>query len=881
MSVAGACSKFVPVQLPVAVPASFQRLLLLASVAAVIACGGLASGMAQAAAEEQALYAQFNPDFLRGADGKPVDLSRFEQGNPVTPGSYRVDVYVNQNWIGRQEISVRGAEKGAAPSYCFKRTQLASLGLNTDKLPDAQATARQLEQADCVDIAKLVPASKVDFDLSGLRVDLSIPQAYLSKIERGYVDPQDWDRGVTAGFVDYNSNAFRTDSSGSVQNQYYAGFNGGLNAGDWRLRHNGSYSRSSGDQIRTTSKYNAISSYAQRDVTSLKSQMTLGEYYTPSDLFDSVPYSGVQLASDDRMLPDSQRGFAPAIRGTAETNARVTVRQGGNVLYETTVAPGPFVIDDLYGTGYAGDLNVTVTEADGRVKTFIVPFANVAQLLRPGVSRYNLVAGQYRDDQLNKTPNFVQGTYQRGISNLWTGYTGGIVAENYLAMQGGAALSTSVGAFAFDVTHSRAQGLAESQEMGSTSSGESYRISYSKLLETTRTNFAVAAYRFSSAGYINFGDYVQSLDERNGQSTYRQRSRFQANVSQPLGEKLGSLYLSGATQDYWNTGKGGDTSFQGGYSNSFRWGSFNLSAGRSRSQDGETDNQYMLTLSIPLGHSAHSPYLSSSVSRTGSGNLNAQAGVSGSLGERNEFGYSAYGSQARNDSGSATSTGANAQYRAAKAVLSANVSEGEGYRQIGGGLSGSVVAHAGGVNFSQDQGETKALIDAQGAEGAAVLNSNGGKVDGNGFAVVTGLTPYRRNAVALDPKGTSEEVELQVTEQSVAPRYGSVVVLKYPTKSGKPLLLTLRDDQGQPLPVGAEVLDAKGESLTLVGQGSRVFLRSEGQQGQILVRWGDGAERQCQVDYRLPAEKSDKKAPFLQAEAVCTKRQAPVQVAQR
>lgn len=38
------------------------------------------------------------------------------------------------------------------------------------------------------------------------------------------------------------------------------------------------------------------------------------------------------------MLPDSQRGFAPTIRGVAHSNARVSVRQHGYTIYETYVA---------------------------------------------------------------------------------------------------------------------------------------------------------------------------------------------------------------------------------------------------------------------------------------------------------------------------------------------------------------------------------------------------------------------------------------------------------------------------------------------------------------------------------------------------------------
>jgi outer membrane usher protein len=42
------------------------------------------------------------------------------------------------------------------------------------------------------------------------------------------------------------------------------------------------------------------------------------------------------------MFPDGMRSYAPEIRGVAQSNALVTVRQGNNIIYQTTVPPGPF-----------------------------------------------------------------------------------------------------------------------------------------------------------------------------------------------------------------------------------------------------------------------------------------------------------------------------------------------------------------------------------------------------------------------------------------------------------------------------------------------------------------------------------------------------------
>lgn len=794
-------------------------------------------------------YAAFNPDFFKGQDAEVVDLSRFAKGTVLPPGTYRLDVYVNASWQGRHEVTVVEGEQGT--SYCFKPDQVGLFGIELQNLPDPLAARQMIGASECIDLEKLVPDARVDIDLSELSAYLSLPQAYLGRSARGQVDPRDWDSGVTAGFIGYNVNGYRNTGGGTRNTQLSVGLNNGLNLGDWRLRSNGFYTRSESSGGPRSSHYSNTSTYAQTDLTSMRSQLTVGDYYTPGTLFDSVPFRGVQVGSDDRMLPDSQRGFAPVIRGVAETNAKVTVRQGESVLYETSVAPGPFSIDDLYDSGYSGDIEVTVTEADGRQRTFVVPYASVVQLLRPGMSRFNLTAGEYRSQGLDRTPKFVMGTYQRGISNHWSLYTGGIVAEKYMAAQGGVALSAGIGAVALDVTHSQVSEQPTRTMADVPRKGQSYRVTYSKLLDITQTNFTVAAYRFSSEGYLDFSDYAQAYGQDDS-VPFRQRSRFQANVAQPLGGHRGSLYLSGSAQNYWNAGQNSDMTYQGGYSNGFEWGSMSLSAGRTR-RDRGYENQYLLSFTLPLGRAASSPSLSTSASFS-SGRSNTQASLSGSAGERNQMSYGLYGSQSRDQGERSSSAGGSVNYRASTVALSAGYSEGTGYRQESLGAVGSLVAHPGGVNFTQNQGETLAVVEAKGAQGAFVSNDNGVRIARNGYAVVGGLSPYRRNQVIIDPVGTLRNVELQVTEQSVAPRHGAVVMLSYPTIIGVPVLLRILREDGEVPPLGAEVLDAEGNSIALVGQGGRAFLRGLEPSGSLLVRWGEGPEKQCRLQYDLPEQ---------------------------
>ncbi|WP_224142471.1 fimbria/pilus outer membrane usher protein, partial [Escherichia coli] len=153
----------------------------------------------------------------------------------------------------------------------------------------------------------------------------------------------------------------------------------GANFGGWRLRNYSTWSQSD-----NTQSWQAINTWIQHDIHLLKAQFIAGENSTRGEVFDSLQYRGINIASDDEMLPYNQRGFAPIIRGIASSNAEISVRQNGYVIYQANVAPGAFEITDLYSTTNSADLEVTVKEADGTEHRFIQPYSSVAVMQRPG-----------------------------------------------------------------------------------------------------------------------------------------------------------------------------------------------------------------------------------------------------------------------------------------------------------------------------------------------------------------------------------------------------------------------------------------------------------------------------------------------------------------
>ncbi|NWE21769.1 fimbria/pilus outer membrane usher protein [Pseudomonas sp. P7548] len=788
---------------------------------------------------------QFNDAFLP-EDSRSLDLTAYQKSNPVLPGDYRADVAVNGNLVSRQDIRINADADGSHPVVCFNSGLLQLIGVDMHKL-SAHASAALESGATCLDLGQLIEGATATFSPDNQQLDISIPQVALRRDARGYVSPELWDRGVTAGTLSYTFNANHNKTDFGTYDSAYLGLNAGLNLGDWRLRHNGSlnWQKDAGQD------YQTLNTYAQRDVTSLQSQLTVGEANTSGEIFDTLAYRGVQLGTDDRMLPESQRGYAPVIRGIARTGARVAVRQAGNLLYETTVAPGAFVIDDLYATGYGGDLDVTVYEADGSEQRFVVPYAATAQLLRPGTSRFSVTAGETRSNYLDRQARLVQGTYQLGLSNIFTGYGGVQGSDDYRALLGGLAFGTPIGAMAVDVTQ------AQTDLKSGQAKGQSVRMSYSKNILSTGSNFAVAATRFSTQDYLDFTNAMQLLDaERTGLDTSlfgRPRSRVSLTANQSLGP-WGQVAFSGFTQNYWNQ-PGRDVQYQFSYSKQVRQVSYGISANRSRVGLGEMDTSLLFTVSMPLefGKSTRQPQLSARVMRDTQGTYSEQATLSGTAGEDRQYQYSLTGGH--EGASGANSTSVNGQYIGPKAVVGGTVSRGQGYDSLSLNASGSVVAHPEGVTFTPYRGETMAVISAPGAQGAKVVGFPGLKLDGRGNAVVPYLRPYELNEVAIDPIGSSLDVELTETSQQVAPRAGAVVALKYGTSTGEALLLNVTLTDGSALPFGASVTDDRGVSVGVVGQGGQLYARVKDDARRLLISWGTKAGQQCALP--LPAGKSD------------------------
>ncbi|MFP2378006.1 fimbria/pilus outer membrane usher protein [Enterobacter ludwigii] len=809
----------------------------------------------------------FDPVFLNMGLGEQISVRRFEKGSATIPGRYRTDIYINGIQTGTEEV-IFSEESSGVMNVKLSANTIRKFNPNEKNLDKNVVQSLNREKEGFFNITDVFPDAGVEYDPATQRLDLTVAQAYLHSARNGRVSPELWDEGINAMMLGYQSNYYSMSSHGKRYDSAYIGINGGVNVGLWQLRHNGNYSW---DEY-VGSQYQRTNTYIQRDISSVAGRLIIGENHTSGNLFSSLPFRGFRMMDDDRMLPQDGRGYAPEIRGVARTNAKVTIRQNGQILRETTVAPGAFSIDDLYATGYGGDLDVTVTEADGTQQIFSVPYASVGQLLRPGMHHYDLVLGEFNDSRLSDKPALYQATYQRGLNNTVTGYGGLQFSQNtYHSILAGTALNTFFGAVSFDVTRSHAQ--FKRSETAVDLSGQSYGLTYSKIVPDTKSNLTLAAYRYSTSGYLDYRTAMLMKNELdNGRSTgniFRPKSRASLTLNQGLPETLGHLYFTGYTQSYWNKDGKDDLQYQLGYNNSYSKVSFSLNAGRSRNGQGLMETTFTLNLNLPIGGNniSNTTTMNASFTRNSSGYYGQQAGISGTAGKEHQFSYGA--SAAHYNNGSGTSSSLNGQYRAQLTNLSASASKGKAFSSLSAGAAGTVLAWPGGITLTPYTSDTFAIVEAEGAKGARVGNYSGVKVDHFGHAAVPYLNPYELNEISLDPKGLPNNIELENTSQKVAPYAGSVVKLKYNTRKGYPLIFDV-SAQTSDIPFGSDVSDSYGNNVGLMGQGNQIYARLNKTSDILKVTWGSKDTESCYIKYSFKeAELHSNKLKLHQA--VCSK----------
>lgn len=824
----------------------------------------------QAVAAESEL--QFNPAFLNGESANSADLTWVNAGSALPPGDYSLNVYINNNYAFTGNITFHADESTSGKAQpCLTLEQITTLGIDTRQ---AKGSTSPFVQG-CLFLSHIFPSTRFDFDQKTLTLSFTVPQSMMLNLPRGYVSPESWESGIPAAWLTYVVNGSNNEYQGETRTrdrQLFASLNSSVNLGAWRLRDFTTWTKD-------TNELTHVQTWLQRDIPALRAQFYAGETYTSSQVFDSVGLRGVALKTDDNMLPASLSGYAPDVRGIARSNATVTVRQNGNIIYQTTVPPGAFVLKDLYPTSSGGDLTVTIQESDGSQTRYTLPFASVPNLVRNGQMKYAVGAGKYRPTGDQDAPSFAQGELFYGWKYGLTFYGGTQVSDRYtgLAVGGGQNLG-SYGAYSVDLTRARSR-LADDNIY----TGYSVRLRYSKLLNDYGTRVNFFSLRYSTEEFHTLGDTTykgmsggnaKQVVAHDGTITtsydtvynlrMSRKAKNQVLLSQPMGG-FGSLSLSWDRQTYWNTLKTAQ-SLQFAWNATFRNVSLGVSLQRSTSlYDNQKDNILAMSVSVPFGNptlATRSRFTTTQADSTGN---TTSAGVSGYvLGQENLF----YSINQRYSAQKQYGGDAALQYEGQWGDYNLGYSYAKDSRNLSYGMSGGAVLHEDGLTLSQPLGNTNILVKAPGASDIAVLNRKGIKTDGRGYAVIPYATPYRVNQVALDVTTAGNDVELDNSIVNKTPTDGALVRATLTTRQGAKAMFIVHH-RNDVLPFGTFVSLSDDKASGIVGDSGSLYLSGLSPQGRLRAVWGRGSNQRCNIDYRLNKQDYNARTGLYSQEVVC------------
>ncbi|WP_434520690.1 fimbria/pilus outer membrane usher protein [Pseudomonas sp. AK181] len=736
-------------------------------------------------------------------------------------GQHTVNLRVNGQRRGR--LAVNFDQQG---NLCFDHALLDAANL----LPPGEVQG-------CDDFLARYPQTLVEPDPATLTVSLVVPTDALRPVQQ---DISGYETGGFAGLLNYDLSGFYNRFGDDASRFGSANTEVGFNAGDWIVR-----SR----QVQTwqdgLSRSTHLEAYAQRTFASHQAVLQAGQINLYNPVLSGAQITGVQVLTEHAL---QEQGQGALIQGIANSPAQVEVRQNGALIHSTVVPAGPFTLTDVRRLNTRSDVEVTVKESVGSERRFTVPAAMLGLgLPAPG---YSVAAGRVRNvgDAKGEDPWVVSGGWTGALHPQLTLSTGVLAASQYRSV--GASLGwlpwlDSQIQLSTQVSNSQAQEKV---------SGVQTDLSWSQRLGEQWSISAANSWR--SIGYRELEESTYARDDNNRDSRYRDQQSLNLGWSHP---RLGA-FSAGVSR---SANFAGDSSSRALASWGTSIGAVSLSASAEWQMGGrqQQDNAVYLNISVPLGESRR---LRSWVRNSGGENRTG-LGLTEQIDDQLSYRVSA--EHDSSDHQVETTLGISALPRYSQLDVSYSRSDAE-RSSYQGGARGGVVLHGDGVTFSPyPVRDTFALVSVGDMSGIKLSTPSGPVwTDWQGQAVVPQVAAYGRSPVEVQTRSLPRNADINNGLAMISAGRGAVDRVEFGVGLTRRLLLTVSTDQGAPLPAGASVSSAEGEFITLVQEGSQVFLPNVLGQSTLWITTPQGSR--CQLRYSLP-EKADPSVYFETAPARC------------
>ena len=536
----------------------------------------------------------------------------------------------------------------------------------------------------------------------------------------------------------------------------------------------------------------------------------------------SVRYGGVTWQSNFGLNPAFSTLESPSIFDAARLPSTLEFflndRRVGIPIH---VAPGPFAISGLPTVGASGTVNVLIRDAFNNERTILVPYLRTASLYRQGLHSFSYTAGLLRPDLEQYDTAFAATSHRWGLLR-------------WLTLDAGATLSAQ----------QRSMGVAATMALGANTVGDlSLVLSDSPPGPGQKISASVFWHNSASSVGANVSHASPAFEWLGDRPQMQMHARDDLRLfaGRALGREWGSVSVSFGSLSTWASAARSIQTLA--WSKNFRGVNLALSAVQS------TDQALLfIALTLPL---AHHGSLSSSVQAQPSATaqrLDYTAAPLTGKGVTWRLGTSATGLAGETKG---VGYGAAVDMRSDFGEHGMSI-ESRPYAQSWRAYTAGSLGVLGGRHFfGPPIVGGFALVSTGDAPHIPVYRWNLPVAISNaqGLALVTTLSPYQKNLLAVRPEDVPLEYQIANYELTAIPRGRGGVMVEFAMVRQWPALLVLVLPDGQPLPVGAIVhLLSTGESAP-VGLRGEVYLQNVPEHAELEVSL---QESNCRVTLTRP-----------------------------
>ena len=531
---------------------------------------------------------------------------------------------------------------------------------------------------------------------------------------------------------------------------------------------------------------------------------TVGDFISSSLTWSrSLRMGGFSVASDFAVRPDLVTFPVPALGGTAVVPTTVDLYINQLRQFSGQATGGPFLINTAPALTGAGQAELVYRDELGREVTVNESLYVDSRLLESGLSQWSLEVGYPRNNYGISSFDYASspvasGSWRYGASDIFT-------LESHAEFAQGLH-NLGIGSL-FELGHWGVLNDSVTVDRGDTQ-GTQASLGYQYIAPFVSVN--VQAMR-------TYGDYRDLGDIDEGVPVPKRLLHASLSVPIAVGQNISLAY---ARQDASILGGSRITSL--GYSGSF--GSrFSVFANLFRDRDQPNSGGIYVGLILDLGDRTS---VSASASRYGDTKAMALSANHAIDYDTGGFGWNVL---ADGGNGGYRHEMGRLDYQGTYGDLSAQIEHSDlnnaSYTSNSLYAAGAVVFMDGALLASRPISDAFAVVSTDGTPDVPVLRENRlvGTTNSGGHLLVPDLLSYDTNHLSIDTLNLPVEASVETDHLDVAPRAKSGVLARFALGRYQGATVILKDEQGQPLPVGTHATLSGSTVKALVGYDGEVF----------------------------------------------------------